>query len=208
MAIDTYENQLAALIEQTHYDDITTVLPDLYRQGEVRIYRNLRVRAMEIEMSIAISTLGAPLPADFVELKYAFTFRNNEAMDLEVRPAEAIVRTYKHRGAEARPRFIGIQASSFIFGPAPDSDYVLNGVYYRRLTALSTAGPTNWFTDNAPDLLMAAAKIEIYSFKEDFEKAAMWASKFSLHSSEVEVEQKRRDRTSTPIATKPDMRYR
>jgi hypothetical protein len=208
MALNTYSGITAALATQTHYDDLTAVIDDLFRLGEFRIFRRLRLRAMETDINITISAT-ATLPADFVELKYAYTLLNNEAMDLEVRPAEAIVREYKNRASEARPRFIGIQQSSFIFGPVPDRDYTLRGTYYRRMTALaSLTASTNWFTENAADLLMAAGKVEIYGYKEDFEKAAMWERQFELLATKVQQEENRHQKSRTPVATKPDMRYR
>lgn len=208
MAIDNFTNIKLALGEQTHYADLSVVEDDLFAQAEARIYRRMRVRAMERTFSITVSATGV-LPADFIELKHAYTLLNNEAMDLTWQTPEWIRRRYTNRAKEARPRFVAVEASSFIFGPVPDRDYTMEGVIYARLTALATSGNTsNWFTANHPDLVMAAGKIEIYGFKEDWEKVGVWEQRFEMIASQIEREEKRHKRSGSPTYTVPDMQYR
>ena len=205
MALDTYSNITAALITQTHHDDLTAVIDDLFLQGEHRIYRRLRLRTMETFLSTTLSTAGAPVPADYVEMIHVHTLRNNKAMDLEWRPPEWIYRTYTARNGESRPRYIAREGENFIFGPSPSADDVLNGYYYKRLQSLNSTS-TNWFTSNAPDLLMAAAKVEIYNFKEDYESAGIWEDKFNLIAARVEKEEKKEHRGGGQIRPHTDYR--
>ncbi len=207
MALDTYDNITAALMRQTHYDDLTADIDDLFRQGESRIYRRLRLRTMETKLSVTISTNGAPVPTDYIELIWAHTLLNSNVMELKKQTPEWIYRNYRNRGGEAQPRYFARDGDDFIFGPAPDKDYLLQGRYYRRLQTLQSTS-TSWFTENAPDLLMAAAKAEIYEFKEDFESAAVWQNRFELTATRIEHEETREHRKGSPISEVPDMAYR
>lgn len=206
LALDTYTNIIAALMKQTH-QDVTACVDDLFRQGELRIFRRLRLRTMETKLSVMASVGGAPVPSDFIELRWAHTLLNGDAMELESQTGEWIYRWYSNRNAEARPRYIGRDGDNFIFGPAPDSNYLLNGNYYRRLQSLASTS-TSWFTTNAADLLMAAGKIEIYNFTEDFESAGIWEQRFELLASRVEQEERREHRGGGPRRQIPDMAYR
>ncbi len=207
MALDTYDNILTALAKQTHYDDLTACQDDLFRQAELRIYRRLRLRTMETDLSVMASVGGAPIPADYIELKYAHTIVNGKVMELERQPGEFIYRKYRNRNGEAQPRYIGRQGSTFIFGPSLDSDYLLQGCYYRRLQSLQSTS-TNWFTENAADLLMASGKVEIYNFKEDFDAAALWEQRFDMLATRVQDEDTREKAKGSPRRSHSQMAWR
>lgn len=190
MALDSYTAQIDAQILHSHEDNITAIMPDLFRMAEVEIYRKLRIRAMETNLSVIMSTDGtADVPADYVELRHAFTLVNGKAMELEIQQPEYIYRRYPSRTSQTRPRVIARDQGSFIFGPKPDTQYTINGTYYRRLQSLLST-TTNWFTDNAPDLLFAAGMVQIFGFKESFEKASLWSQRFELISDRVQSEDK------------------
>ena len=93
-----------------------------------------------------------------------------------------------------------------MFGPYPDTGYTLNGTYYRRLQSLQST-TTNWFTENAPDLLMAAGKWQIYVFKEDAEKTLYWQEQFEMIATRVQEEDDREQFSGSPTHCQPDMSY-
>lgn len=62
----------------------------------------------------------------------------------------------------------------FVFGPYPDSAYVVQGVYYSKGTALSTANPTNWLVLQCPEVLHAYSMIEAGKFLKDSAMQQMW----------------------------------
>lgn len=209
MALNSYENILLALARQCHATNLTADINDLFAQGEARIYRRLRIRPMEVTLSVTMSAI-APLPLRWLGLKHAHTLETNtnKVMDLDHQAPEYVYRKYPNRNAQSRPRVVAIDASSFIFGPVADKDYVLQGTYWARLTALSTANSTNWFVENAPDLLMAAAKVEIYGFKEDTTQEDKWEKKFEMIASGLVTEEKRNRRSNMPRSMKPDVQVR
>jgi hypothetical protein len=63
----------------------------------------------------------------------------------------------------------------FIFGPYPDSAYVMQGTYYSQAPLLSNTVTTNWMVLKAPLLLHAACMIQAYSFIKDDSAIALWS---------------------------------
>ena len=55
----------------------------------------------------------------------------------------------------------------------------LRGDYYQKLTALSASNETNWFTDNAPDLLLFGCLLAAVPFVGDDARAPMWQAQYS-----------------------------
>lgn len=64
--------------------------------------------------------------------------------------------------------------SVFIFGPYPDSAYVITGVYYSKGTALSSGSTTNWMVLNCPETLFAYCMIEAAKFLKDDDLLQNW----------------------------------
>jgi hypothetical protein len=62
----------------------------------------------------------------------------------------------------------------FIFGPYPDSAYTVQGTYYSRGMALSTANPTNWMVLETPEALHAACMVEAGKFLKDDTMVGQW----------------------------------
>jgi hypothetical protein len=65
--------------------------------------------------------------------------------------------------------------SIFVFGPYPDSSYLLTGTYYQAAALLTGQNPTNWMVLNCPGLLTAACMVEVGKFLENDTLIARWA---------------------------------
>lgn len=159
MSIASYDELKDAVARRMHRTDLTAYIPDYIALGEARIYRDLRIRCMEENLSSAITSGVVALPSGYVELKHAY-IDGDLVGRLMRKNAEWIYSNYPVRSADGRPKFIAIDAGNFIFGPYPDGAYTIKGTYYKRLTALSASNTTNWFIANAPDLLLYAALCE------------------------------------------------
>lgn len=71
----------------------------------------------------------------------------------------------------------------FIFGPYPDSSYVMQGTYYAQAGLLSGANTTNWMVLKAPTLLHAACMIKAQPFIRDADGLALWTG---IYQTELE----------------------
>ena len=140
MAITTYAELKTAVTSwlDVATADLSAVIDDLVTVAEKRIFRECRTRDMEDSFSTAISSGTIALPTGYVELKYA-RIDGTPSQPLERRSAEALYEMYPNRSSEGKPQFIAREASTFIFGPYPDSAYTVKGVYYKRLTVVSSS---------------------------------------------------------------------
>jgi hypothetical protein len=192
MTISTFTQLSTSVSNWLHRADLTAVVEDFIMAGEWKINRLLRIRAMEADLSVAIASGVAALPSDYVQLKYAY-IDGTPTQPLQRKTAQWIGENYPTRSSSGKPLYIGRQGSNFVFGPYPDSAYTVAGVYYKRLDPLSGANETNWFTANAPDLLLYAALCEAAPYLKNDIRIAVWQAKFTEALGQVQGEADREE---------------
>jgi hypothetical protein len=187
MSIASYAELKTAIANRIHRDDITLLIPDFIALGEVRIYRDLRIRVMETALSSAISSGVVALPSGYIELKHAY-IDGTPVGKLTRKTADWIYRNYPTRSSDSKPLFVASDAGNFIFGPYPDSAYTMKGTYYAKLAALSDSNTTNWFTENAPDLLLFASLYEAADHTMDDAAMAKWDARYERVKDKIQRE--------------------
>lgn len=197
MSIASYSELKTAVANWLNRSDLTSYIPDFITLGENRIYRELRIRTMETALSETIASGVVAVPSTYVDLKFAY-INSSPTTKLQRRTAEFIYEKYPTRSSEGTPHFIAREASNFIFGPYPDSAYTVKGVYYARLTALSDSNTTNWFTTNAPDILLWASLAEAEPFLKNDARVALWAAKYEAAKQGIQMEDKREEHSGSP----------
>ena len=174
--------------------ELDTYLADIILAGEKRIFRKLRVRAMEEALSSAISSGTIALPTGYVGLKFAY-IDGNPAQNLKRKSADWMYEKYPVRASSGKPKFIAREGATFIFGPYPDSGYTVKGSYYARPTAVATT-VNSIFTDN-PDLYLFAALAESSLFLgQDDNRPKIWEAKFNEILRDVQSEDDGEDASS------------
>lgn len=200
MSINNYATLQTAVENWLNRPDLaTTYTPDLIRLGEIRIYRDLRIRCMETALSSAISSGVLAIPSSYKEMKFAY-IESSPISKLQRKDAEWIYHNYRTRSADGTPKFFAREGENFIFGPYPDSDYTVKGVYYKSLPALSGSNTTNWFTDNAPDLLLYASLCEAAPFIKNDERIPIWEGRYNLAKDRIQQEDDREEFSGSPLA--------
>lgn len=195
-SFSTLKTELAGML---HRSDLTSDLPLFIQLGELRIYRDLRIRAMETALSSAIASGVIAVPSGYVDLKFAY-INGAPVRTLEKKDAEWIYYNYPTRSADSTPNYIAREADNFIFGPYPDSAYTVKGIYWKKLTALSTDNETNWFTSNAPDLLLFASLCEAAPWIQEDARIPIWENKYALIRDRIQREDDREEFGGGPIS--------
>jgi len=170
----TIETAIANWLDRS---DLAGVIPAFIASAEARMYRDLRVAAMETAISETITAGVVAVPDGYLEMKHLY-INGAPVQKLQRKTAEWIYTNYPSRAADAKPLFFAREAGNFIFGPYSDSTYTVKGVYYKRLTALSVSNETNWFTTNAPDLILFAALAEAEPYLGNDPRFVLWQSKY------------------------------
>lgn len=197
MSISTYAELKTAVKNWLNRGtEMDSFLDDLILLGEKRIYRTLRVRAMETSLNVTLASGVAAIPSDYVELKYSF-IDGTPVRHLQMKEADWIIANYPNRSAESKPSYIAQDASNFIFGPYPDADYTLKGTYYKRLDPLSSS--TNSIFTAHPDLYLFAALAETSLFLQDDDaRVSVWEARYKDVFSQVQGENNK-GRLSGPL---------
>ena len=198
MAITTYAELKTAVTSWLDIAtaDLSSIVDDLVTVAEKRIFRECRTRDMEDTFSTAISSGTIALPTGYVELKYA-RVDGTPSQPLERRSAEALYEMYPNRSSDGKPKFIAREGSTFIFGPYPDSGYTVKGVYYKRLTVVSSSANA-LFTSN-PDLYLFAclAESEIVIGRDS--RIAIWEAKYNKILADVNGEDRREQASGSTL---------
>lgn len=202
MAIITdYSTLKTAVADYLARSDLTGFIPNFVQNCESKIYKNLRIRAMETALSGTIASGVLAVPSAFVELKYAYV-NTSPIQPLDWVPPEMIYARHPVRSGSAEiPRDISVEATNFIFGPYP-GNYAIAGIYYARLTALSDSNTTNWFTTNAPDLLLYGSLMEAEPFLKNDRRIEVWGTFYRLAYDAVAGEERRQKVASGSIAAR------
>jgi hypothetical protein len=201
MSISTYaelRTELLNFIDDTDVD--TTDAATLITLAEARIAKEVRHRHMEKALSGTISSGVLTVPSDYVELKHAYISRT-PVVPLKRKSAEWIYANYPTRSADGVPLYLAREAGNFIFGPYPDDGYTVAGVYYYRLSALSSA-VNSLFTDH-PDLYLFAALAEAEPFIGRDARIALWEAKYERIKNAVMREDRAEAFSGGPLQITP-----
>lgn len=180
MAITSYTSLAAALPAWLDVGtaDLAATVSELITNAEKRIFREVRVPDMETALSSAISSGVISVPADYVELKYAY-IDADPVQYLQLVPAAYIYERYPMRGASGRPVVMARDGANFIFGPYPDSDYTVKGTYYKRLAAIDATSAPSLISSN-PDLYLYACLLESEPLFGRNQRMALWEAKYRM----------------------------
>ena len=196
MAITTYAELQTAVKNWLHRSDLDTYIPDLITMGETRIMREVRARPMEASFTDTISSGTIALPSNYLELKYAYINRS-PVQFLKRQKAQMLYEKYPTRSAAGLPKFIAREGSTFIFGPYPDGDYTVAGVYYQDIGPVSSSAHS-LFTEN-PDLYLFAALCEAEPFMKNDKRIVVWEAKYQKIKNDVNGLRDREDLSGSDL---------
>lgn len=170
--ISDYAGLKSTIADYLARDDLTSYVPNFIQNAENKLYRTLNLRNEETALSVSISSGVAAVPSDFKALKFAYYDATPEYL-LRWTSINEIYEDYPDRTETGYPRIISREAGNFVFGPS-SIDGTLKGVYWAKLSALSDSNTTNWYTTNAPDVLLYGALLEAEPFIHNDGRVPVW----------------------------------
>lgn len=256
--ITDYNSLRAAVSDYLGRSDLAPQVQTFINQGESRIYRNLRVAAMEKALTGTIAgtvgsivvngvgagytsaptvTIGAPsatggvqatatatvsngqltgisvtnpgsgytsvptvtisgggattqgsataylsntlaVPTDYLEMKLLTVALSDGFYTLQRIDPVWAHQQYGSQAFSGVPSYFWREGSNFLFAPYPDACYAVQGIYFARQAALSSANLSNWLTEEQPDLILAAAMVEGSSYMVDQTGMEYWMQRF------------------------------
>lgn len=185
MSITTYAELKTAIAARLKRGDTASYVDDWITLAETDIYRKLRTRDLETSFTGTISGGVLALPTSYLDLKYAYV-NASKAYRLQRTAPTAIYERYPDRASTTIPKFIAREGSNFIFGPYPDSNYTVNGVYYKDLGAVSASAHALFLAN--PDVYVFGACYMASVDAKDDRSMMRWGSLYekALKSAQVD----------------------
>jgi hypothetical protein len=149
--------------------------------AEADIYRDIiannqgrGVRPMEASLSVTIANGVAAVPADYLGLKIALVSLNGNTFEMQRVNPEFIYTQYPAQASSGTPAYIARQGANFVFGPYPDSNYTIKGIYWQKALQLTSVNSTNWLVNSIPTIMLAATNRAAARFVKDQEAYGLW----------------------------------
>ena len=191
--ITDYASLQSALTDYAARTDLSTVVTTFIAQGESRSYRDVRVSDMEVTASETITNGSFTLPADYLEMRNLYVTDATGAYlyELQRRSPAWLRGIYQIQSSQGTPQFYAREGQNLIVGPYPDANYPVSMLYYSRLASLSNTNTTNWLITKNPDLIFAAAMVELAIYTQDDQALQYWEGKYGQVMNAVQGADKR-----------------
>lgn len=177
----------------TTADVATATMDNIISLAEDRVYREVRVSAMEAALSVTFASGLGPLPSDFIELKQA---KFDGKRPLTVVPLDTVDVWNVNNQGGGDALYIARNGSNFVTAPATDSGTLI-GRYYKRFAAVS--GATNAFLTTYPDLWLYASLVELAPLLRDDSRVALWEAKYQKAKDAAHQQDRQREFAGSPM---------
>lgn len=182
MIITGYSSLLQAVEDYLARSDLGDHLPNFVQNWESRFYRAPENHGpwMEQPLIEVMASGEVDVPADYLAMKWATIPRSRP---LDRVSSNQLYGRYPLGCSSGKPVLIARDGNKFVFGPAPDSDYEVIGVYWAKPDALRSApndASDHWIIQNAPDLPLYGALLEAQPFLLNDKRIATWGSLYDI----------------------------
>lgn len=175
MAISTYNELKTAIERWSKRTDALSVIDDFIDLAEADIARELRIRDMEARATASAPTSDRflELPTSFLQMRKMRLYTGSQQYDLMYRVPESLnVKT-----AAGIPTDYTV-TSQIEFNRTPDTAYTVEMHYYRSLTPLSAAAPTNAILTRYPNVYLYGSLFHFGLWARDDKMIEQYAALF------------------------------
>lgn len=177
MALDTYTNLKTSIASWLHRSDLTSQLDDFIALGEEMIWHELRVKEMEDNDAVTLSTSSryATLPTGILAIKRIYLDVNPIQ---ELKPMSTSQITQNYLSSSGRPKYYAVLGSQLELERTADSAYDAYVNYYKKLTGLSGSNSTNDILTYYPSVYLWACCLAGAIYTNDDKKLAKFKPLF------------------------------
>ena len=209
MAINTYATLQTAVANWLDRSDLTDRIPEFIALAEARMNRNLRLSLM---LNVDQTTLGGAtalvagtrdydLPSGYLQM-LDFHLRTSPITTLSYITTENMNRMWAG-SQQGRPKTYtifsdnasGTPTKKVRLGPAPDTAYDYQIMFYKKIDALSTVNTTEAMLTDNPDVYLYGSLLEAEPFLMNDARVQLWAAAFKEAVDSLQ-EQDNKDRHS------------
>ena len=175
--MDSYANlktEIAQWLNREGMTQLTDKVDTFLGMAQRRIFRDCDLRALEATATDTTDTLT--LPSDYMRTRSLYLVNGTDVWALKAASPSMVAKFTS--GAARIPVLYEVDGDSLRLAPSPDQAYTYYLKYYKSLPLLSDANTTNWFTANAPELVLFGALLEASVYLKDDTRTEMWRSRF------------------------------
>lgn len=167
--------------------DVGAYIDYFIQKSENKIYRDIFAmnrgsgcQPIEAVLNTTINSSGqVPLPTGYLGLKHALVSASGQTFELQRRNCEFIYTQYPDRTADSVPAYIAREGQNFIFGPYPDAEYAITGIYWQRSEQLTVVNNVTWMINSIPTILLAACNAAVARFLKDSDAMQLWDQEYT-----------------------------
>jgi hypothetical protein len=203
--ITTYTSLLTAIGDYLKRSNLTSFAPNFVQAWEEKFYRQPRNFGRWMEVTGAIGTIASSVvavPADYLGLKVAYVDGENQPA-LDRKSLTQLYGRYPRGVADTgTPKQIARDGTNFVFGPLPDDDYTIKGVYWGKPVVLrSFAGDAaaHWLIVNAPDLVLYGSLLQAEPFSKNDARIPIWQQLYSDALQDYRALHREEDESGSPF---------
>ena len=204
----TYTQLLTLLPQWNERTDtaFSAQIPTFISLAENRLATEMKQQGFQSVVSGTLPiTSSMPKPAFWKEtISFNYTNAAGASTPLFLRPLEYVRNYWPNPTLADVPRFYAdYNATHFLFGPTPLSNYAFELVYYARLQPLSPANDSNWMTLNTPQALFTACMVECCKFTKNTTRQSVWEDAYQAAKGGLTAENSERMADRTTVVTRP-----
>ena len=173
MALSTYTELKAAVIDQSHRDDLDLKIDDFIQLAETEARANpdeplnLRASEVEVELSTVVDSSTVALPSGFSHARGLRITVGGEKVRLTYREPSSML----YRSGSGEPFAYTVIANNIQFDIATDAIYTVTLQYLGDFPALTSAAPTNIVLTKYPNIYLFGCLKQANIYADDDEKA-------------------------------------
>ena len=196
MALSTFTELKAAIADYLERDDLSDQIDNWIALAEARHQREVRIREMLVRAKATTGTdRYLALPVGFLQMSM-FRLLTDPVTVLEELNMDGMTRRRRER--TDRPRFFTVH-EEIEFDVIPTGDFVVEMIYYKKLTPLSAQNETNALLTLASDAYLYAALSASSPYLED-DQVQTWEHMYGIARDGL-IKTDRRARFSTPVSS-------
>lgn len=178
--ISSYSTLLTEVASWLARGDLTAAIPGFVQNFEEKFYRQPKNYGPWMHSSFNVSfSSTAAIPSDYLTHKIAY-LNGKSDQPLKASSLEQVLMSYP-RTSSGQPKWMARDGSTFVFGPAPDGTYTLNGTYFAKpalLRNFAADAAAHWLIVNAPDLLLYGSLLEAQGYLMNDKRLSTWQGFF------------------------------
>jgi len=166
----TYDELVTAIRNYTEVDAnvlSNSVINTFITMAENQILReiDLDVFKLEVAGNMTQGNKFLTAPSDILTHRYMMITVDGEQIFLDFRDTSFMKEYWANGTATGVPKYYSVwDQNTFYVAPTPAQNYAVEMGYIYRPTQLSSANPTTWISNNAPEALLYACLIQAYSY--------------------------------------------